>query len=147
MNLCACGCGALVKGRWKRGHHFRKSEVVQQQDGLPESIPHPPLAADAGATPALGPSPDCPPDYPLPYDHGKYRVAEEPVGTNLHTPWVLGYCLECKSPTWGHNARMVEKNEVLCETDAYMLLTELTDKRVQQQNRPAQRRPINPFES
>ena len=171
MNQCLCGCGALVKGRWKRGHH-KRSEVVQQQDGAPEVNPQPLSAADAGAIPALGPSEqcigyangclcprhnivvgqpsprgDCPPDYPLPFDHGKYRVAEEPIGTDMRAPWVLGYCLECKSPTWTHNARMVEKNEVLCETDAFMLLTELAEKRVQQENRPAQRRPIDPFES
>jgi len=147
MNLCACNCGALVKGRWKRGHH-KRSEVVQQKDGASKVIPQPLSAADAGATPALGPSPrgDCPPDYPLPFDHGKYRVAEEPVGTDMRAPWVLGYCLECKGPTWGHNAQMVKKNEVLCESCGYNLLSELTDKRVQQQNRPVQRRPYDPFQ-
>src|SRR5579872_343491 len=87
--------------------------------------------------------PGAPPPHPEPFDHGVFRIAEESPGTDLNEPWRLGICEECKEPTWSHNRRAVERREVLCETCAYMLLSNLTETRVKTENRP--RPPINPF--
>lgn len=76
-----------------------------------------------------------PPPHPLPFDHGKWRVAEEPLGTDRTGPWHLGYCVECRLPTWTHSAKSVERDEVLCETCHYMLVTEMAEQRVQKENR------------
>lgn len=78
---------------------------------------------------------NCPPPYPLPFDHGKYRVAEEPLGTDPMWPWVLDYCLECKEPTWTHNARVAGRHESLCETCAYLMLAQHHEERVKAETR------------
>lgn len=89
-----------------------------------------------------GPKP--PPPHPEPYDHGVFRIAEEPLGTDLTQPWVLDYCLECREAVWTHSAVMAAKHESLCESCAYQLLSELTDRRVKMETRQAMKL-HNPF--
>lgn len=86
---------------------------------------------DAGSSPAVS----SPPPHPLPFDHGKYRVAEEQIGTDLTKAWVLDYCIECKEPTWTHNAVFAGKHESLCETCAYLLVSDYAEQRVKAENR------------
>lgn len=129
MTLCECGCGKLLKtGKFARGHHKRKSVVTQR----------PVVAKNSPPVVATGPQP--PPPHPGAFDHGIYRIAEEPIGANLYAPWELFHCVECRSATWRHDPRAD-----MCETCAFMLLTELSETRVKYQNRT--RTPYNPFES
>jgi hypothetical protein len=81
--------------------------------------------------------PQGPPPHPEPFDHGVWRVAEEPPGTDRLQPWVLDYCLYCSGPTWTHNARVAERHETVCEGCAFLMLEELTGDRVKRETRQA----------
>ena len=74
-----------------------------------------------------------PPPHPEPFDHTKFRVAEELPGTDRTVPWRLDYCRECKYPVWTHSAA----DDHMCEECYFSLLQKLTDDRVQQENRAA----------
>jgi len=85
-----------------------------------------------------------PPSHPLPFDHGKFRVAEEPPGTDPALPWQLGYCVECREATWAKNPRSVERGEVICESDYYNLVSENYERIAAQRKRIAYR-VVDPF--
>ena len=152
MNLCACGCGTPVSRRFVLGHQLRKKSTDVG------SIPAPGIIADVAQTVEqlprnqqvgssilpIGLQP--PPPHPASYDHGRFRVAEEPPGTDLYQAWELDYCLECRLPVFTHNAKVAAKHESLCESCAYLLLTELTETRVAKENR-IQRGNYDPFNS
>ena len=137
---CECGCGMLAKKRFVKGHQWRKRSEVSVI-GSTGDFGSPSI----GSTPTLGTNdPQPPPPHPLPYDHGKWRVCEEAIGTDLNQPWQLSYCLECRLPTFTHNARSVERHEVVCESCYYQLMNELADNRVAKENRT--RTPHDPFQ-
>ena len=97
---------------------------------------------DAGANPAAGS--DAPPPHPAPVDRGKYRIAEEPPGTDLTQPWLPTRCLECRDAIWARNERTVTKGEAICESCFYMMVSEHYDKlaEVRQQWRMTWRDPF-----
>jgi len=144
MNACACGCGAKVKGTWFKGHHFRKRPHVRH---LP---PTPDLPSDVTFFSAVATDIAYrglviheagykgPPVHPLPFDHGKFRIAEEPPGANLYAPWEEFRCVECRESTWRHDSRAD-----LCESCAYLLFSELSEKRISNESRV--RPPHDPF--
>ena len=80
MNLCACGCGELVAGTWKRGHHARGVGGFDpaRHGGGPLLLPGP--EDDPGGWPEEA-LPDGPPDagWP-PWDDGTAgeAIPEEP---------------------------------------------------------------------
>lgn len=139
---CECGCGGLAAQgrRFIHGHYAR---TIRKQ---PEPPPPEQASVDAASHPVKVNEPQPPPPYPAPYDHGHYRVAEEQPGTDPHQPWRLTFCLECREPTWTHNHNPKTQDEMLCETCAYMLLSEMSETRVKVQNQLRGRMP-NPFES
>ena len=119
-SYCDCQCHADVA---QTEEHLTNQEVV-------------------GSIPAV--SYQGPPPHPAPVDRGKWRIADEPPGTDLTQPWVLGTCEECKDPTWAHSAKAVANRELLCETCSYNLVSELADLRVAAESRRAPRI-IDPF--
>lgn len=74
-----------------------------------------------------------PPPHPLPFDHGKYRIAEEPPGTDLTLPWQETFCVECRERTWTHNQRSVERQEAICESCYYMMVSDHYDELAKRQ--------------
>lgn len=152
MNKCECQCGADVKGRFVRGHQFRKrARVAQPEEQLPSSTPasgvstYAPLTRQeiAGSTYSI-PSP--PPPHPLPFDHGKFRVSEERPGVDRAQPWLAGRCGECREITWSHSARDVERQEILCESCYYFAVTGMAEQRVNNENRIRVIPRFDPFE-
>ena len=135
MRYCACGCESLVKGTWAPGHNKRKP-VIAYVDANPY-----PLARIIPAFDDIA----APPPHPHPFDHGAFRIAEEPPGTDMYAPWVQDVCIECRGMLWTHNAKVAEKHESICETCAYLMFSDLADLRVKNESRV---KPFNnPFES
>ena len=151
---CECGCGgeASLGKRYIQHHQWRKkreyamvgkadvTQAGQSDVGLRV------LASDASSNLAVSLNPNSPPPHPLPYDHGRFRTAEEQPGTDLTQPWRLTHCLECREPTWSHDNTSKTKDEKLCESCAYLLVTELSKTRVSKENR-TQRGTYDPFQS
>ena len=134
--------------RYMHGHHKR---VIEHEDGsadvcdcprcsLPEQIQQAVVLEaqdreDVRVIVRPFEDENTPPPHPLPFDHGKWRIAEERPGVDLNHPWLRGVCEECKEVTFSHDPRGVQNRELLCETCAYMILTELSEMRVQKENR------------
>lgn len=97
------------------------------------STPEGTLAMSVADVPPLFES--MPPPYPGVVNRGKFRIAEEPGGTDLTAPWVLDWCVMCREPTWTHNHVVAAKNETLCEDCAWRMVDEFADMRVAAENR------------
>jgi hypothetical protein len=146
IKLCECGCLTEVKGRFVRGHQFRKKPVdvapptitPREPIGFVDTNPYPLARVVADPVP--------PPLYPLPFDHGKFRVAEEQPGTDLSQPWRLTRCLECREAVWSHNHDPKLMDQMLCESCAWTLVSGMADDRVANENRHRAIPPFNPFE-
>lgn len=121
---CECGCGGTpsLGKRYIAHHQWRKKTIIPVVD--PDIPRLPPSMAEVSVP--VG----SPPPHPLPFDHGKYRIAEEPIGTNPFQPWQLFYCVECREPAWRKNLKAD-----LCESCSYMLVEALTEDRVKKENR------------
>lgn len=126
MKSCECNCGTPVKRRYVPGHQFRKKVALLVSP--PVVLPEVPVNSSFQG----------PPPHPLPYDHGKYRIAEEPLGTDPFLPWEEFRCLECHEAGWRKNPKAD-----LCEACSYQLFVEISEKRVVQENRT--RTPYDPF--
>jgi len=149
MNQCGCGCGVEVKRRFVPGHQFRKKPV---DVGPPKITPRDPIGVSAyapltsqeivGSTYQI---PVPPPLHPLPFDHGKFRIAEEQPGTDLSQPWRATRCLACREITWTHCHNPKLQDQMLCESCAYSLVSGMADDRVKNENRMRAIPPYNPF--
>lgn len=124
MVECDCAC-----------HNF--ADVAQ---GSSTDAPLIEANGDAGSSPAVSSEDQiqdkwAPPQHPLPFDHGKYRVADEQPGTDRTQPWVLDYCIYCKEPTWTHNVAAAGRYITTCEACATLMVLEYHEKRVEAENR------------
>ena len=144
MRYCACGCETLVKGTWAPGHNKRAGRLTNP--GVIDDMRPEDRQLIGREEPLYGnPIFVGPPPHPQPYDHGKFRIAEEPPGTDMYAPWVQDVCIECRGMLWTHNAKVAEKHESVCETCAYLMFSDLADLRVKNESRA---KPFNnPFES
>lgn len=86
-----------------------------------------------------------PPPHPAPYDHSRFRIAEEMAGTDLHQLWRLTYCLECREATWTHNHNPRTKDQMLCESCAYLMLESYTTDRIKHENQRKSLTNYDPF--
>lgn len=107
---------------------------------------NPPLSESSIPPVFVNESPNVPPPHPASVDRGRFRIAEEPPGTDLHASWVSDRCLECREAVWTHNHAVAEKHETICEDCYYRMVSDYWERQTQQR-RQMTVRVINPFES
>lgn len=127
--------------RCSHGRHDKCNGLIEQDDGSAYvcecNCRHPGLrpTQEPELPPASVPSPDCPPPHPQGFDHYRFRAsADDQPGIDPYQPWVRDFCIECKLPTWTHDAVRAAKHEILCEDCSYMLLSALAETRAKRQN-------------
>lgn len=107
---------------------------------------NPPLSESSPLPVFVDEPSNAPPPHPASVDRGRYRIAEEPPGTDLHAPWVLDRCLECREKVYTHNRAVAEKHETICEDCYYRMVSDYWERQTQHR-RQMMVQVINPFES
>ena len=120
---------------------------IQQEPEVEDVINfiEPTTTAPADFEPVFTSPPNVPPPHPSSVDRGRFRIAEEPPGTDLHQPWALDRCLECREKVYTHNHAVAEKHETICEDCYYRMVSDYWERQTQQR-RQMTVRVINPFE-
>lgn len=138
MNLCECGCGGEAKKRFIRGHHLRKSVLI---DGTQVIITEPQTVTFSQVADL---SFDGPPPHPLPIDRRRWRLAEDRPVTPVTNPWIKTYCNQCRQLMWTRDPKSTYEEGGFCEECAYIMREDLRETGNRRAAQMATK-PYNPF--
>lgn len=139
--ICECDCGHSGVVQSGRTEDFGSSDAGSiPAPGVPaalatEAIYHAPVSSFAEPVENEGMAP--PPPHPQPFDRHRFRIAEERPVVDRHQPWGLGYCRECRYPTWTHEQEQRYLDDIICEDCHFLVIEQIAELRVKAQNQQA----------
>ena len=165
LNPCMCGCGELVRGTFKRGHHGREKHADSDREQImsdlakalakvrpdePPQIDPPDVATPVNNDPApVAPPPvltphQGPPAYPASIDHRRWLLAGERPNTPKTNPWIETKCHACLNPMWTRDPLSTWEHGGVCEECLFVQIGDYYDRARQQFGVQARTIP-NPF--